>query len=153
MPPASATLRLLAFAVPAGLALSSVQPLIAALAHGVPADWALSLSAPALLVALVVVLTDRLSDREGSPPGEWGDSPLMRAGQSPSPRIPPWYSAWALLPGAFLLAGAASMCIFGALIQLPAVRAVECALLVAGGLTWAAALVWVRSRSGGSSSA
>ena len=128
MPPASATQRLLAFAVPAGLALSGVQPLIAALAHAVPADWALSLSAPALLVALVVVLTDRLSDREGAPP---------------------WYAAWALLPGAFLLAGAASMCIFGALVRLPAVRAVEWVLLVAGALSWAPALLWIRSRSVG----
>ncbi len=91
-----------------------------------PAEWALSLSVPALLVALGVLLTDRLSDREA---------------------VPPWYSAWALLPGAFLLAGAASMCIFGALIQLPAVRAVEWALLVAGGLTWAPALLLIRSRS------
>ena len=129
MPPASATLRLLAFAVPAGLTLSGVQPLLAALARGVPAAWALSLSIPALLVALVVILADRLTDRE---------------------EAPPWYSAWALLPGAFLLAGAASMCIFGALVQLPAVRVVEWALLLGGGLTWAPALVWVRSRSGGS---
>jgi hypothetical protein len=128
VPPASASLRLLAFAVPAGLALSGVQPLIAALARGVPASWALSLSAPALLVALAGVLIDRLSDREGAPP---------------------WYSAWALLPGAFLLAGAASMCIFGALIQLSAVRALEWVLLVSGALTWAPALVWVRTRSGG----
>jgi len=126
MPPAAATLRLLAFAVPAGLALSGIQPLLAALARGVAAGWALSLSVPALLVALAVVLADRLSDREGSPP---------------------WYSAWALLPGAFLLAGAASMCIFGALVEAPSVRGLEWALLVVGGLAWTPALVWVRLRS------
>jgi hypothetical protein len=81
------------------------------------------------LVALAVILTDRLSDREGAPP---------------------WYSAWALFPGAFLLAGAASMCIFGALVEMPAVRGLEWALLAAGALTWAPALIWVRRRSSSS---
>jgi hypothetical protein len=81
---------------------------------------------PALLVALAVILTDRLSHREGAPP---------------------WYSAWALMPGAFLLAGAASMCLFAALVELPAVRAVEWALLAAGAVTWGPALIWVRIRS------
>jgi hypothetical protein len=126
MPPASATLRLLAFAVPAGLALSAVQPLIAAIGGGVNAGWALTVSVPALLVALVVILTDRLSDREGAPP---------------------WYSAWALMPGAFLVAGAASMCLIAALIEWPSVRAVEWALLALGGLTWTPALIWIRLRS------
>ncbi|HEY8641952.1 MAG TPA: hypothetical protein VIO84_04215 [Candidatus Dormibacteraeota bacterium] len=129
MPPASATLRLLAFTVPAGLTLCAIQPLIAAMAGGVQAPWALSMSVPALLVALAVILTDRLSDREGAPP---------------------WYSAWALFPGAFLLAGAASMCIFGALVEMPAVRGLEWALLAAGALTWAPALIWVRRRSSSS---
>jgi len=126
MPPASATLRLLAFTVPAGLTLCALQPLIAAMTGGIHAPWALSVSAPALLVALAVILTDRISDREGAPP---------------------WYSAWALLPGAFLLAGAASMCIFGALLELPAARAVEWVLLAAGAATWGPALVWVRLRT------
>ncbi len=126
MPPASASLRLLAFAVPAGLALSAVQPLIAAIAGGVHAGWALTVSVPALLVALAVILTDRLSDREGTPP---------------------WYSAWALMPGAFLVAGAASMCLIAALIEWPSVRAVEWALLGLGGLTWTPALIWIRLRS------
>ncbi len=126
MPPASASLRLLAFAVPAGLALSAVQPLIAAIAGGVHAGWALTVSVPALLVALAVILTDRLSDREGTPP---------------------WYSAWALLPGALLVAGAASMCLMAALIEWPSVRAVEWALLGLGGLTWTPALIWIRLRS------
>jgi hypothetical protein len=129
MPPASATLRLLAFAVPAVLVLSAIQPLIAAISGGVHAQWALTVSVPALLVALAVILADRLSDREAPPP---------------------WYSAWALLPGAFLLAGAASMCIFGALIEMPAARAVEWTLLAAGAVTWGPALIWVRLRSRGS---
>jgi hypothetical protein len=126
MPPASATLRLLAFTVPAALVLSAVQPLIAAIAGSVHAGWAISVGAPALLVALAVILTARLSDREGAPP---------------------WYSAWALMPGAFLLAGAASMCLFAALVELPTVRAVEWALLAAGAATWGPALVWVRLRT------
>jgi hypothetical protein len=126
VPPASATLRLLAFAVPAGLALSAIQPLIAALAGGVHANWALSVSVPALLVTLAVILADRFSDREG---------------------VPPWYSAWALMPGAFLVAGAASMCLIAALIEWPSVRAVEWALLALGSLTWTPALIWIRLRS------
>lgn len=126
MPPASATLRLLAFAVPAGLALSAIQPLIAALAGGVHANWALSVSGPALLVTLAVILVDRFSDREG---------------------VPPWYSAWALMPGAFLVAGAASMCLIAALIEWPSVRAVEWVLLALGSLTWTPALIWIRLRS------
>jgi MFS family permease len=126
MPPASATLRLLAFTVPAGLTLCAIQPLIAAMAGGVHAAWALSMSVPALLVALAMILTDRLSDRDGAPP---------------------WYSAWALWPGAFLLAGAASMCIFGALVEMPAVRGLEWVLLAAGAVTWAPALILVRLRT------
>jgi len=126
VPPASATLRLLAFTVPAGLTLCAIQPLIAAMVGGVHAPWALGMSVPALLVALAVILTDRFSDREG---------------------VPPWYSAWALFPGAFLLAGAASMCIFGALVEMPAVRGLEWTLLAVGALTWAPALIWVRRRS------
>lgn len=126
MPPAAASLRLLAFAVPAGLVLSAIQPLIAAIAGGVHAGWALTVSVPALLVALVVILADRLTDREG---------------------VPPWYSAWALMPGAFLVAGAASMGLLAALIEWPSVRAVEWALLVFGALTWTPALIWIRLRS------
>ncbi len=126
MPPASATLRLLAFAVPTGLALSAIQPLIAAIAGSVHAGWALTVSVPALLVALCVMLADRLSDRDG---------------------VPPWYSAWALMPGAFLVAGAASMCLIAAFIEWPSVRAVEWVLMVLGGLSWMPALIWIRFRS------
>jgi hypothetical protein len=51
------------------------------------------------------------------------------------------------MPGAFLVAGAASMGLLAALIEWPSVRAVEWALLVLGGLTWTPALIWIRLRS------
>ena len=88
-------------------------------------DWALQLAAPGLLAAGGMMAIGRLTDR----PGDFA---------------PPWYSAWALLPGAFLLAGAASMCIFGAFVQLGQARVLKWALLVAGALARAAALTWVR---------
>lgn len=124
MPPAS-SLRLLAFAVPAALAVFGVQPLLAAITKQVGILWALELAAPSLLVAGLLMVTGRLTDRAGHDP-------------------PPWYSAWALLPGAFLLAGAASMCIFGAFVEIPQIRLVSWELLAAGAIGWAAALVWVR---------
>ena len=126
MPPASRTLRLLAFAVPAALAASGVQPVVAALARSVSLEWALRLAVPALAVALAAVVTDRLTDRRGEPP---------------------WYSAWALLPGSFLLAGAASMCVFGAFVELPATRLACWALRASCGAAWAAGLIWVRHAS------
>ena len=125
MPPASSSLRLLAFAVPVALGVSAVQPLLAALTGEVTMDWALQLAGPGLLAAGALMAIGRLTDR----PGDFA---------------PPWYSAWALLPGAFLLAGAASMCIFGAFGQLGQARVLEWALLVAGTPAWAAALTWVR---------
>ena len=128
MPHASVILRLVSFAVAAALAMAGVQPMVAAATGSLDARWALGLTAPALLVAALVFGVARLSDR--------GDAVQ-----------PPWYSAWLLLPGAFLLAGAAAMCIFGALVQLALIPWTMWILLVAGALAWMAALVVVRSRS------
>lgn len=60
---------------------------------------------------------------------------------------PPWYSAWMLLPGAFLLAGAAAMCILGSLVELPLIAPAMWLLLIAGALSWSGALVLVRRAS------
>jgi hypothetical protein len=128
VPRASAILRLLAFAVPSALALAGVQPLVAAVAGSVRLTWALGLAAPALVGAGLVFAAGRVFDH--------GDSVQ-----------PPWYSAWLLLPGAFLLAGAAAMCIFGALIEFALIATAMWVLLVTGSLSWAAALVFVRSAS------
>jgi len=49
--------------------------------------------------------------------------------------------------GSFLLAGAAAMCIFGALVQVSLIPWTMWVLLISGGLTWMAALVLVRSHS------
>jgi hypothetical protein len=125
LPPASNSLRLLAFAVPAALGVSAIQPVVAALTRQVSLEWALELSAPSLLTAGLLMVIARLTDRAG-------DS------------APPWYSAWALLPGSFILAGAASMCIFGAFIQLPQIRLAAWVFLAAGAVIWVAALAWVR---------
>ncbi len=128
MPPASAMLRLVAFAVPAALAMAGVQPLLGAATGLVDVHWALGLAAPAVLFSGAVFGAGRLSDR--------GDVAQ-----------PPWYTAWMLLPGAFLLAGAAAMCIFGALIQYMLIPWTMWLLLIVGSLLWAAALVLVRSGS------
>jgi len=125
LPPASNSLRLLAFAVPAALGVSALQPVVAALTGQVSLEWALELSAPSLVTAGLLMVIARLTDRAGD-------------------AAPPWYSAWALLPGSFILAGAASMCIFGAFIQLPQIRLAAWVLLAAGAVIWAAALAWVR---------
>ncbi|HBH41946.1 MAG TPA: hypothetical protein DDW26_08575, partial [Rhizobiales bacterium] len=95
MPKASTLLRLLTFAVPAALAMAGVQPLLSAAAGAVGTGWAIGLAAPAIAAAALIFVVARLLDR--------GD--LVQ---------PPWYTAWLLLPGSFLLAGAAAMCIFGA---------------------------------------
>jgi hypothetical protein len=126
--PASAMLRLVAFAVPASLALAGAQPVLGAAAGGVGLGWAISLAAPAIGAALLVFSAARFVDR--------GDAVQ-----------PPWYSAWVLMPGAFLLAGAAAMCIFGALIELAMIRTAMLALLVAGTATCAGAIVLVRRAS------
>jgi len=60
---------------------------------------------------------------------------------------PPWYSAWALMPGAFLLAGAAAMCIIGALVEFSAVMPALWILLLAGMVAWIAGLLVVRKAS------
>jgi hypothetical protein len=121
-------LRLLAFAVPAGLAASGVQPLLGAATGTVSPSWAILLTVPAVIGAGLVFGAGRLFDR--------GDSVQ-----------PPWYSAWILLPGAFLLAGAAAMCIFGALVQLSLITWTMWSLLIVGSLLWAAAMVQVRTAS------
>jgi hypothetical protein len=128
MPPASAMLRMVAFAVPASLAMAGVQPLLGAAVGGVGLGWAVSLAAPATGAAVLVFGVARFFDR--------GDA-----------EQPPWYSAWVLLPGAFLLAGVAAMCIFGALIELAMIRPTMYALLIAGSVTWTGAIVLVRRAS------
>src|SRR6202521_3507350 len=121
MPQASAMLRLLAFAVPSALAAAGIQPLLGAAAGAVDVRWAIGLAAPAVVGAALVYGAGRLFDR--------GDAVQ-----------PPWYSAWVLLPGAFLLAGAAAMCIFGALIELSLIPLVMWTFLVAGAVLWARAI-------------
>jgi len=128
MPPASAMLRLLAFAVPAALAAAGVQPLLGAAAGAVQPRWAIGLAVPAIFVSALVFGAGKLFDR--------GD--VVQ---------PPWYSAWILFPGAFLLAGAATMCIVGALVELSLITWTMWVLLVAGSLLWAAAMVLVRAAS------
>ncbi len=128
MPRASVILRMVSFTVPAVLATAGVQPLVAAVAGSVPLGWAIGLSAPAVTGAAVLFGAGRISDR--------GDAVQ-----------PPWYSAWLLLPGAFLLAGAAAMCLFGALVELAPIHWTMLVLLIGGGLLWLAAMVLVRSYS------
>lgn len=125
MPPAARSLRLLAFMVPAILVICGIQPVLAALTGGIPAGWAAELSGPTVLAAAAAMATARLTDRGNDPPP------------------PPW-SAYALLPGSFLLAGAAAMDIFGALVTLPSIATACWVLLVAGTTIWVGALVLVR---------
>ena len=127
MAPASALLRLLAFTVPVALAVSALQPLLGTAAGQVPARWSAALSGPCFGAATLLLLTGRATD-VGS----------LR---------PPWYSAWILLPGAFLLAGAASMCLVGALVQVRGLPQACWLLLAAGGMAWGAGMVWVRRAS------
>jgi hypothetical protein len=119
---------MVAFAVAAGLGAAGVQPIVAAATGSVGLRWALGLTAPAVITAGLVFGAGRLSDR--------GDAVQ-----------PPWYSAWLLLPGSFLLAGAAAMCIFGALVEFSLIPWTMWILLVSGGLLWMTALVLVRSQS------
>lgn len=128
MPQPSVILRMVGFAVTAALAMAGVQPMVAAMAGAVPMRWAVGLTAPAVIMAGLVFGVARMSDR--------GD--LVQ---------PPWYSAWLLLPGSFLLAGAAAMCIFGALVEFSLIPWTMWVLLISGGLLWMAAMVLVRSHS------
>jgi len=124
MPPASRLLRLLGFAVPAALTLAGVQPILGAATGSVTAGWAVQLAAPAIVAAALLYVAARRFDR--------GD--LVQ---------PPWFAAWLLFPGAFLLAGAAAMCIFGALVDFPVIAPTMWALVAAGTLAWAGAIVVV----------
>lgn len=90
--------------------------------------WAMGLTTPAVVTAALVFMAARLINR--------GD--VLQ---------PPWYSAWLLLPGAFLLAGAAAMCIFGAFVEVPLIPPAMWTLLVSGGSLWMLAMVLVRTRS------
>lgn len=128
MPHASTLLRLLTFTVPAALAMAGIQPLLGAAAGAVGAGWAIELAAPAVIAAVLIFGAARLLDR--------GD--LVQ---------PPWYAAWLLLPGSFLLAGAAAMCIFGALVEFPAINVTMWSLLATGSLSWAAGMALVRRAS------
>jgi len=121
-------LRLLAFAVPSALAASGVQPLLGAASGTVSLSWAMFLTVPAVIGAGLVFGAGRLFDR--------GDSVQ-----------PPWYSAWILFPGAFLLAGAAAMCIFGALVELSLIPPAMWIFLILGSVLWVAAMILVRSAS------
>lgn len=116
------------FAVAAGLAMAGVQPVVAATTGSVRMTWAIGLTAPAVVTALLVFIAARLINR--------GDA-----------LQPPWYSAWLVLPGAFLLAGAAAMCIFGALVEVSLIPLTMWTLLVSGGTLWILAMVLVRARS------
>ncbi|GAC1664773.1 MAG: hypothetical protein PVS3B2_00880 [Candidatus Dormibacteraceae bacterium] len=128
MPPASALLRMLAFAVPAALAAAGVQPLLGAAVGAVRLGWAIGLSLPALIVAALMFGAGRLFDR--------GDAVQ-----------PQWYAGWILLPGAFLLAGAAAMCVIGALVELSVITRAMWPLLAIGSVLWASAMVLVRRGS------
>jgi hypothetical protein len=128
VPRPSIILRLVGFAVAAGLAMAGAQPVIAAAAGSVRPGWAFGLTGPALITAALVFSAARIINR--------GDA-----------LQPPWYSAWLLLPGSFLLAGAAAMCIFGALVEVPLIPPTMWVLLISGGSLWIAAMVLVRSRS------
>jgi hypothetical protein len=121
-------LRMLAFAVPAALVAAGIQPLLGTATGAVSQRWAAGLAIPAIVVAALVFGAGRLLDR--------GDM-----------EQPPWYSAWVLLPGAFLLAGAAAMCVIGALVELPAITWTMWTLLGIGALLWAAAMLVVRRGS------
>jgi len=121
-------LRMVAFAVAAGLAMAGVQPVLAAAVGSVGVGWAFGLTVPAVVAAGLVFAVARLINR--------GDAVQ-----------PPWYSAWLLLPGSFLLAGAAAMCILGALVQVALIPQAMWGLLIAGAVLWTFAMALVRSRS------
>jgi hypothetical protein len=108
--------------------MAGVQPLLGAAAGAVGTGWAIGLAAPAIGAAAIIFAIGRLLDR--------GDA-----------LQPPWYTAWLLLPGSFLLAGAAAMCIFGALVEFPTISPTMWTLLATGSLLWATAMALVRRAS------
>lgn len=114
--------------VPAVLLLGGLQPVVGAAAGGVEPGWAMVLSGPAVVAALLLFGAGRLLDQ--------GDGVQ-----------PPWYSAWVLLPGAFVLAGAAAMCIVGALVEFSRIAAAMWALLAIGIVLWSGAMFVVRHES------
>lgn len=116
------------FAVAAALAMAGVQPVVAAAAGSVHLAWAVELSVPAVVTAVLVFAAARVFNR--------GDA-----------LQPPWYSAWLLLPGSFLLAGAAAMCIFGAFVQVSLIPVAMWGLLVSGAGLWVGGMALVRSQS------
>lgn len=128
MPRATTMLRLIVFTVPAVLLLAGVQPLLAAATGQVSPAWALYLAVPAIVAALIFFVAAKVLDR--------GDSVA-----------PPWYSAWVLLPGAFVLCGAAAMCLIGALVQFAGVTSAMWSLLAAGALLWSGGMLVVRQAS------
>jgi hypothetical protein len=128
LPPASRILRLLAFAVPAALVLAGVQPIMGAATGSIGPAWAAELTTPALIAAAFLYGAARRLDR--------GD--VVQ---------PPWYSAWLLFPGAFLLAGAAAMCIIGALVDFPTIAPTMWALVVVGAMLWTGGIVLVARAS------
>lgn len=128
VPPASSLLRLLGFMVPSVLLLAGIQPAVGAAAGGVDRGWAAILSGPAVIAAVLLFAAGRILDR--------GDSVQ-----------PPWYSAWVLLPGAFVLAGAAAMCLVGALVEFSAIAGAMWLLLAVGAVLWSGAMLVVRHES------
>ena len=128
MPRPSIILRMVGFAVAAALAIAGIQPVIAAASGAVPMRWAVELSAPAVITAVLVLLAARIFNQNDA-------------------LQPPWYSAWLLLPGSFLLAGAAAMCIFGAFVELSLIPGAMWALLVSGSGLWIGGMALVRSQS------
>lgn len=124
MPPASRILRLLAFAVPAALTLAGVQPVMGAATGSIGPGWAAELAVPAIGAAALLFVAARRFDR--------GD--VVQ---------PPWYSAWLLFPGAFLLAGASAMCIIGALVDFPTIAPTMWALVASGSMAWTGAIAFV----------
>ncbi len=128
VPSSNVLLRLVGFMVPCVLLLSGVQPLVGAAAGGVETGWAMVLAGPAVLAALLLFFGGRLLDRGNSVQ-------------------PPWYTAWVLLPGAFVLAGAAAMCILGSLVEFSRIAAAMWLLLGVGVVLWSGALLVVRHES------
>jgi hypothetical protein len=121
---ASVSLRLLAFMVPTVVTVFGVQPLIAGLTGSVRLEWGARLAVPCVFAAAFCMLTAWFTDRGRAKP-------------------PPW-SAYALLPGSFLLAGASAMGIFGAFVEFERIAFACWTLLAAGTISWVGGLVWVR---------